>query len=224
MASADNAKTDKTVEAVYFLNSQILRFVETTITELDVCLATADIVGTDNVRGSQRIRNLWRVYVNNEAARVKLLANGIDLGNQHIDLMNETPYSVSNTNRTIKITLSDIKIDISNDYLEEKLKAKGVRLATKVKYSNIKDKNGKITPFQNGERFVYAEYNHTSSHPLPRCILVGDSPVRVRHQGQSPPSDICSKCFLMNHAAWSCTNGYACRACKSLSHREGDPS
>ncbi len=221
MATTDSTKT---VDAVYFLNSQIPRSGGTNFTDLDVCLAAADIVGAENVRGAQRIRNLWRIYVNNATARNKLLSCGIDLGHQHIGLMNETPYSITNSSRTIKITLYDVKIHISNEYLEQQLKAKGVRLVTKIKYSHIKDSNGKVTPFQNGERFGYADYTHTSSHPLPRCILVGDSPVRVKHQGQSPPSDICSKCFLMNHSAWNCSNGYACRACKSLTHREGDSS
>ncbi len=53
---------------------------------------------------------------------------------------------------------------------------------------------------------------------------MGDSPIKVRHQGQSIPSDICSKCFLMGHSPWNCKNGFACRACKSLTHHEGDSS
>ncbi len=122
---------------------------------------------------------MWRVYVNTENAQIKLLTCGIDIGSQHIGLMNETPYSITNSNRTIKITLFDVMIHISNEYLEQQLKAKGVRLASKIKYSHIKDQNGKITPFQNGERFVYDDYTHTSSHTLPKCILIGDFPVRV---------------------------------------------
>ena len=66
MATTDNSKT---VDAVYFLNSQIPRTGATHFTDLDVCLAAADIVGAEKVRGAQKVRNLWRIYVNTTTAR-----------------------------------------------------------------------------------------------------------------------------------------------------------
>ena len=79
MASTENAKT---IDPVYFLNSQLPRTEGTLYNELDVCLAAADILDAVNVRGAQKIRNLWRIYVNTENAWIKLLTCG---------LMNETP-------------------------------------------------------------------------------------------------------------------------------------
>ncbi len=44
----------------------------------------------------------------------------------------------------------------------------------------------------------------------------------MKHQGQTVPPEYCTRCFLTDHAVWNCKNGYACRACKSLTHREGN--
>ncbi len=178
MTSNINDNSNKqTVDAVYFTNSQLSQTGSALPSEHDVCLAAADTVGIKEVRGAQRIRNLWRIYVNTSEARFKLLSSGIDLAYQHINLMHETPYAISNSNKTVKITLADVKIHVSNSYIESQLKAHGVRLTAPVKYSFIRDKNGSVTPFQNGERFTYAEYTSTTTHPLPRCILIGDSPI-----------------------------------------------
>ena len=209
----------KTVNPLYFLNSDIVG--PDYPNEYDVCCAAVDVVGDINVRGAQKIRNLWRVYVETQEARVKLMTNGMDISGQHLELLSESPYSFSTKGKSIKINLHDVKIHFTNEYIQNTLKGMGVKITSEVKYSCIRDNHGKLTRFKNGDRYVYAEHEHTVDHPLPQFILLQDTVVKVRHQNQTHSTDVCSKCFLIGHSPWNCDNGYACRVCKHVGHYAG---
>ncbi len=45
----------------------------------EVYMAIAEVVSTGAIRGLQRIKGVWRVYVDTQEERVDLLTKGIDL-------------------------------------------------------------------------------------------------------------------------------------------------
>ena len=60
---------------VFFLNNIVET--ESTITEYDVCEAMEWVVTPSKIIGSQIIQNVWRLYVNNEKSKNKLVQQGI---------------------------------------------------------------------------------------------------------------------------------------------------
>jgi ribA/ribD-fused uncharacterized protein len=219
--STEKMMANDIVPPLYFLHNSVSQRGQN-ITEYDVCMAAAHAVKREDVQGSQKIGNLWRVYVKTNESRVQLAVKGIDIFQQHVSLSTENPYSSnSRDSRAIRVTIYDVKMHYSNELVEKHLKALGAKLVKPVSNSKIKDNDGKDTEFIGGDRFTYAETEHTKAHPLPDYILIGDCVARIKHYGQKPKPENCTKCFLSGHPPWACRNGVACRACKKLGHREG---
>lgn len=55
--------------------------------EYDVCFSTEKVTGSDTVRGAQRIRNLWRIYLKTSSSRLHALTKGIVINGQKVDLL-----------------------------------------------------------------------------------------------------------------------------------------
>jgi hypothetical protein len=102
----------------------------------------------------------------------------------------------------------------TNDHIETYLKALGAKLVKPVSNCKIRDNDGNETEFIGGDRYTYVEAMHTKTHPLPEFILIGDSVARIKHFGQKPKPEYCTKCFLSGHPALACKNGHACLACR----------
>jgi hypothetical protein len=214
----------KLVQPLYFLNSSIALDLHNNISEYEVAVAVENVLDNDDdLKGCNKIKNLWRVYVNSVTARTKLILKGIDLHDQHVPLMSENPYNKSNTaSNTLKVTISDIKLHYTNEHIESHLKSIGARLVKPVTHSAIKDYQGRDTKYIGGDRLTYVDAEYTKAHPLPKFVLIGDCVARISHFGQTPRKEYCSKCYSPDHPVWRCVNGQACRVCKHLGHREGE--
>ena len=101
---------------LFFLNNVIQT--DSVLTEYSVCEAMERVINPSNIIGSQKIQNVWRVYVSTSEARYKLLQQGISLNGQHIQLFNQNPASTNQINRhtqPVKIIIKDVPISYSND-------------------------------------------------------------------------------------------------------------
>ncbi len=177
------------------------------------------------LKGVQQIGNLWRIYITSTEARAQLAATGIDVQNTHISLNTINPYSVfeKDGERPIKITLSGLKLQYTNEYIQKYLQGLGVRLVSDVQHMTIRGPEGQETNFINGNRTVLAEASYLRSHPLPQWQLIGDCITRVRHYGQNTQTALCNKCFRKDHPVWRCNFERACKVCRNpkQTHREG---
>ena len=66
----------------------------------------------ENIEGAQRIGGLWRVYLKDETARVKLLCQGITLRGQQVELKREKPlpywYVILRTYETTRLFIINV--------------------------------------------------------------------------------------------------------------------
>ena len=90
------------------------------------------VVNPSSIIGCQRIQNVWRLYINKEDAKIKLLQQGIGMYGQHIQLFLQNPAAINQLNRYIQPTKMLIKVI--------KLCDKGANLTSAVKTSLVRDK------------------------------------------------------------------------------------
>ena len=191
--------------------------------DFDVCQAILDVIDDHDLMGVQRVGNLWRIYVLSLPARANLASTGVDIYGKHINLNTVNPYELRNKQeeKPIKITIQDVKMHITNEYIESYLRGLGVKLTNTLSFEKIKDDKNENTPFTNGNRIAFGDAKYLRDHPLPSYMLIGNCVARIRHFGQHPKASVCTKCFGDDHPVWKCNKSRACRVCKQTSHHEG---
>ncbi len=215
------ASSESAVHSLFILMKPYMKM--THLKDIDMCNAVIKVIPRDQLKGVQRVGSLWRIYTNTQEARTQLAVHGIDLQHQHINLMTSNPFIHSNTEsgRPIKITIFDVKLHVESDKVEKHLKSLGAKLVKTVAYCRVRDETDNETEFINGNRVTFAEAEYTRSHPLPQWVLIGNSVAKIKHVGQPPKADVCTKCFSREHPVWRCKNGQSCHACHQSKHTEG---
>ena len=56
------------------------------MTPYEVCMSVAKSVSIDDIERAQKVGNIWRVYLKNTGARIRLLAQGCTLRNKRVQL------------------------------------------------------------------------------------------------------------------------------------------
>ncbi len=192
--------------------------------DLEICNSVTKTIEKENLRGVQRVGNLWRIYVNSVESRALLAASGFDFNNKHITLSTTNPYSMQNgdSDRPVKITLHDIHLYVDNEYIEQYLKGMGVQLVEPVTYARILDDERKETNFINGDRVTFVKAAYIRNNPLQPYLFIKGCVARIKHFGQHPRASVCTKCFCDSHPSWNCRNERACRVCRISGHAEGE--
>ena len=90
-----------------------------------------------------------------------------------------------------------------------------------MKYSLIRDADGNLTEYTNGERFTYADPVHTVNNPLPRFALIGHFVAKIIHRSQKTEGQTCTKCLSDDHPTWKCGTDNYCIVCKQQGHTAG---
>ena len=86
-----------------------------------------------------------------------------------------------------------------------------------------RDKNGKLTKWETGRRFVFITVPAT---PLPKLCTMGIFSAELYHREMKEKRDEnrkkCANCLLPDHAAATCTNPVVCLTCFRPGHRRSE--
>lgn len=212
------------VEPVFFLNSEVSQEAGKWLDTLEVCLAVCEIVSDQNyVEGAQRIGGLWRVYLTNMDARIQLLCTGITIRGCQITLKDKNPF-INVLGRedvdTTRVYVRNIPLSYDNGEIEKALKSKKAQLIGQIKYVRARTKEGKLTNFKTGDRFVDII---TPNEPLPKTVEMGLFKASVYHkeQKQSKNEIECGNCRGKGHVRRECTNEPVCYDCSKPGHKRG---
>ena len=197
-----------------------------TVKDYTVCKAVAEKIGAPNLVGCQRIGKIWRVYPKTTESRVKLLTNKIDIGGQLVHVYGENPMrtGAKDPQQSItKITVKDLPLSKGNTALQTYLEGNNVKLTRRIEYSKARDpETHELSEWLNGDRICFAE---SFSQPLPRTAMVGDTVVRIFHDGQVTQNNkLCTRCFSTEHYRGRCPNPPSCNRCRLPGHQPGDPA
>ncbi|CAC5368060.1 unnamed protein product [Mytilus coruscus] len=126
------------------------------------------------IKGIQRIREMWRIYMDNEGDRLSLLVQWFNLRGRQVPLHSQNPHNPS--------TLQNDAIRIKGLFKER------LRI------------DGKLTNCETGDRLVIS---NTLDKPVPRNLPIGKYIGRIFHSGQpefenrnnNSEERICHKCL-----------------------------
>ena len=220
------------IEPVFFKSSDVPQENNRWLTYYEICKACSVVANPENdesknecIEGAQRIGGLWRVYLNDETARVNLLCQGITLRGQQVELKEKNPYLISMDFEhfdTTRLFIRNVPLSFDNTEIENALKKKGVQMVNQMKYSRARDPKGKLTNFKTGDRFVDII---VPDEALPKKMSVGifNASLYYKEQKQASEDKECGNCMLTGHLRKDCPNEIVCYECRQAGHKKGDP-
>ena len=194
MAMAMPALSDNSrVEPVFIKNSDKDEVLE----PYEVCMAVGRIVGNAAVDGVQNITGIWRIYLKSLADRAKLLIKReITIQRKVFQMYDKNPVLLGRyQGECERITIKDLPLSVASSEIEQYLSTNGVEMVSPIKYAKIRDENGDLTNFKNGNRFVFVK---APVWPLlPRTTYIADIKCKFFHDGQFKSH--CTVCNTPGH-------------------------
>lgn len=190
-----------------------------------MCIAVAAQVGHNNVLGCQKIRGLWRLYVTDQTARVKLITEQLSINNQTVHVYGDNPFRAGLNgpeDSVTKITVKDMPISYGHGEIKRYLEAQKVNVR-KIEYAKARNPQTKeLSKFYNGDQIIYA---HKLDTQLPRFEEIVGQKVRIFHDGQETINreKLCTRCYETDHTRSQCKKPEVwCRLCKVDGHNAGE--
>lgn len=189
------------------------------ITHEELYKAIATQIDETHITGLQRVRGLWRIYVDNLNDKVKLMADGVPLRGKTVPVLNTNPQRLDSEGTT-RIRIKNIPLSADDGAISRVLTLRGVDV---IKCFREKIRiNGRLTNCENGDRIVIVK-STSLQEALPNSMTFGLFTARVFHAGQKTgsPVDIkCTKCLQVGHRANQCSNDWVCRQCNKPGHKQ----
>ena len=222
-ATGNMADTDSQQCEPVFVTARALLSLHVLPDTIGMCRAAENTSGRGSIRGAQRIRGLWRIYPRRQEARDKLLLGGMNLWGTQVSLLPKNPFTLQDQNSVkpaTKLWMGNVPLSVDDNVIETALKKLGCEMRSTVRKELARDKNGKLTNWETGRRFVFITVPTT---PLPKMCTMGIFSAELYHREMKEKRDEnrkkCANCLLPDHAAATCTNPVVCLTCFRPGHR-----
>ncbi|KAI8493302.1 hypothetical protein Bbelb_293060 [Branchiostoma belcheri] len=223
-------QTSGRVEPVFVQTSDIaVNNEDDPLSCLEICLAAENVSGPISIIGAQpqgRGNAFWRLYPQSIDARLKHIQVGsITLRGQEASLLQKKPHVVRQAATSTRVVVSNIPLSYDNEEIAKTLRSRGYKLTSRVIDERARNKDGKLTRFLTGRRFLYIEKPAT---PLPKRMSVGLFQAEFYHREQKEANQtrrlICSNCLETGHHKSMCDKTVVCIQCRKPGHKRGDPA
>ena len=152
--------------------------------------ALAQNVPSKEITGIQKIRGLWRLYIENQKTRINLITLVLKVRNVCVAVYDSNPFLVHGED-TLRLRIKDIPLSASDTLITDELESRKCKPIGKIIHDRLRV-DGKLTDCLTGDRIVYIERPKQS---LPRSITFGLFHGRVFHPGQQPDDSL--KCHVL---------------------------
>lgn len=221
--SGHNGHSD--IPLVFMKESQIfgdrIPSKEEWISHVELYKAISNRIVASHISGLQRVRGLWRIYLDNIEDKVKLMAEGVPLRGKTIPVLNTNPQRSDGEN-TIRVRIKNIPLSADDNQITRTLT---LREADVITVSREKLRiNGRLTNCETGDRLVTIKAS-TLKEPLPSFMMFGMFKARVIHAGQKAGNQMevnCSKCLQAGHKFNQCPNEFICKQCHQSGHKQSE--
>ena len=96
------------------------------LTHVEIYKAIGVRVPSQCIKGIQRIRDMWRIYMDNEEDRLSLLVEGLVLRGRQIPLHSQNPYNPGRTQPdTIRIKVKNVPLSADDGQIHRALTLEG---------------------------------------------------------------------------------------------------
>ena len=215
---------------VYFLHSQlgIAKTDKQQISGYSVIKEMNDVISEECIDGIQRIGGLWRVHINSNDERIKLLSQGFSYKGISVSVRSDNPFHDRTDKRDApkgtRVLIMNVPLTVPNSEVENMMKMFCVPLISGISYECELDDNRQLTRIKNGNRSVYVDTKELKANPIPRFSFCGNWRCRLSYRGQPVVRKVCFNCNKEGHLSRECRETRACAVCHEDSHREGDES
>jgi hypothetical protein len=189
------------------------------IQHVEMFKAIGQRIEVSHISGLQRVRGMWRIYIDNLDDKVKLMSDGIPLRGKIIPVLNTNPDRLDGE-QTTRIRIKNIPLSADDGVIKRVLTLKGTEVISLIREKLRVD--NKLTNCETGDRLVIVK-SSSLKEPLPTFMTFGTFTGRVFHPGQPKYSTNkplkCSKCLEDGHTFSNCTNDWVCTVCKMSGHK-----
>ncbi|CAC5415584.1 unnamed protein product [Mytilus coruscus] len=181
--------------------------------------AVGAVVPDRSVMGLQRIKGLWRIYLDTEKDKECLLSDGLDIRGKSISIYSRNPRVRIRKNSTdVKIRIKDVPLSADDGQILRASEGYNCvilkHLRERLRYE------GMITNCQTGDRIVYCDGPLIST--TPKFIPIGKLRATVIYRGQQNDNIKCNKCMELGHKTKDCENDWKCRNSADSGHRQNE--
>ena len=146
--------------------------------------------------------------VSSHQNRQKQVADNLTLRQKTVQVYDNNPFIVRGGSGeevpVTKVWISDIPISVDGKDIETALVRLGCVLRSSLINEKIRNKDGKLTRFLTGRRFVFV---NIPERPLERTVKIGGFTARQYHKEQpraDPQRTTCSRCLERGHLVSAC--------------------
>ncbi|CAC5395426.1 unnamed protein product [Mytilus coruscus] len=189
------------------------------ITHVEIYKALEHKIKPQFVRGIQRIKQMWRIYLDSEVDRMLLLTEGITLRNKSVPLHSQNPYYQKDEYITTTVRVKNIPLSADDGKIDRELRQRNIEVFTinreRLRVDNL------VTNCWTGDRVVIC---NKFDKPLPRFLTIGQYTASIYLFGQLKDTDmfLCNKCQLKGHNIKNCPNEWKCRLCNEYGQKMFD--
>ncbi|CAG2226771.1 unnamed protein product [Mytilus edulis] len=186
------------------------------LTHLEIFRGMAMSIKREHIKGIQRIGKMWRLYLDAEEDRLKLLSEGVVLRGKTIPLLPHNPNNPNYKSNLKKVRVKNVPLSADDGQIQRELEKRNIKVIS-INRERLRVDN-QMTDCQTGDRVVFCE---KFEKQLPKTMQFGKYLARVSHFGQIDINThfICSKCLQHGHFTSDCPNEWMCRGCNKSGHK-----
>ena len=203
---------------VFVKHKDIPSVEEKMITNQDMYKCLSGSVQCREIKGVQKIGGLWRLYIESQEARIKLITSGLNMRNANIAVHDTNPFLTNGNENNLRLFIKDVPLSVHESLIIAELEKLKYKVVGPVIYQKLRV-DGQLTDCLTGDRVVYIQQ---PSKALPRIMTFGLFKARIFHFGQFASSNqasvVCSRCLNEGHHRSQCNSPVVCRRCKQPGH------
>lgn len=182
----------------------------------EIYVSLSKRIDTKLIVGVQKVRGLWRIYIESKEARVALISEGLVLRGAKTNVYDKNPY-LNENEELMRLTIKDVPLSVNDELIVREIEGWKHTVRGKVIRQRLRV-NGQLTSCLNGDRAIYID---PPRQPLPRHVSIASFKARIFHNGQVTEASLatCSRCLVTGHHASTCSKPFVCKNCRQPGHR-----
>ncbi|KAK3082395.1 hypothetical protein FSP39_015768 [Pinctada imbricata] len=190
------------------------------LTHTELYKSINEQVPASHLKGLQRVRGLWRIYLDNASDRDSLITLGLNIRGKMILVHSMNPRVASNPLNNpnhLKIRIKNVPCSAEDGQIARTLEYYGCRVHHL--YRERLRVDGLLTNCQTGDRIALCD---PVIRPLPRSMVIGKYRATVLHRDQVAKTFKCNKCYEEGHKQQDCPNDWICKLCHQSGHKQSE--
>ncbi|KAK3107401.1 hypothetical protein FSP39_013744 [Pinctada imbricata] len=170
-------------------------------------------IAPETIAGIQRVRGLWRIYMDNDDSRATLLTSTFSLRGKTMTIYGSNPGSPYNDDN-IRIRVRNVPLSADDGQIKRALTLRGCDI--KILFREKLRVDGRLTNCETGDRIAIVTKMDTH---LPKSIEIGRYRATINYKGQTDgKSQQCKRCLRTGHPTRECPNDIVCLECHDTGH------